>query len=150
MSFQDDLKSFFETLGLSFVGTLATSYHGRVTARTISFVVDNTSFFFQTGKDTIKTHQMLKNNRVAISCGAIQIEGTAVLRGRPQSNSRFIELYKVEFPLAYKMYSSLEVEVLYEVIPALMKVWKYEEGIPFLYIVDFKKKRTTKIRVESN
>lgn len=143
-------KEIFEQIGSSFHGTLATCSKDRVTARIISFVVIDNKFYFQTGKDMLKTKQIHDNRNVAITNNAVQIEGFASLLGHPIDFKEFINLYKDKYPIAYEKYSSLECEVLFEVKPRLIKLWKYEDGIPKIVTLDFENGIAEEQIIDSN
>lgn len=65
---------------------LATCSDGHVTARTISHVNAGMDIFFQTDKRFLKVEQILKNPRVALCAGNLQIEGIAKLEGHPSDS----------------------------------------------------------------
>ncbi|MFW9881032.1 MAG: pyridoxamine 5'-phosphate oxidase family protein [Candidatus Thorarchaeota archaeon] len=107
---------------------LATSSENHVTARMMSYVNNDLTIYFQTGKNFKKYQQISDNNNVALCFGNIQIEGLAEIKGHPfnNENSFFLELYKESHNLSYQLYSHLEDEVVIEVIPKLITIWKYD------------------------
>lgn len=111
---------------------LATCSDGRVTARTMSHVNTGMDIFFQTDKKFLKVEQILKNPRVALCAGNLQIEGIAELQGHPSDseNSEFCRLYKQKHPHSFEMYAVMKDEIVIRVKPSLVTLWKYVDGKP--------------------
>ena len=125
---------------------LATCCENRVTARSMSCVNMELSILFQTDKEFLKYEQIVNNSNVALCAGNMQIEGTAVIRNHPldESNKEFIELYKDSHLGSYEKYSHLENNVVIEVRPTVVTLWKYVDGMPcrdYLYVQEGKAKR---------
>ncbi len=82
---------------------------------------------------------MLQNPNVALCADNLQIEGIAGVRGHPldDNDKEFIELFKKEHDGSFEKYSHLRDEVVIEVEPKLVTLWKYEGLNPlrdFLYV----------------
>jgi len=125
---------------------LATSASDRVTARSVSCVHKDLKIFFQTDKNFLKYKQMAHNPNVAFCAGNMQIEGTAKVKGHPldKNNKEFRELFKKEHLGSFEKYSNMKDEVVIEVEPKLVTLWKYEGPQPlrdFLYVLNRKAKR---------
>lgn len=125
------------------VMVLATSSSDRVTARSVSCVVINSKIYFQTDKTFLKYEQIIKNPNAALCIDNIQIEGKAKIIGHPfnEENKTFIEEFKKVHNGSFIAYSHMENEVVIEIEPSLITIWKYEEGKPFRDFIDFTNKR---------
>jgi Pyridoxamine 5''-phosphate oxidase. len=107
---------------------LATCLENRVTARTMSIIHKGMTLFCQTDKNFIKYQQIKENPNVALSVGNMQIEGIAKITGHPFENRFFDETYKMEHESSYTKYSHLKDEVVIEIEPQLITLWKYSEA----------------------
>ena len=111
---------------------LATCSDRHVTARTISVINNGLKMLFQTDRDFAKYQQIKENPNVALSCGNIQIEGRAQITGHPFENSYFVENYQRYHEDSFRNYSHLKDEVIIEVEPTLITLWKYDpDNKPF-------------------
>lgn len=141
----DTLKSeILKLLDKNNVMVLATCCNDRVTARAVSCVHKKLKLIFQTGKTSLKYEQMIKNKNVALCAANMQMEGIATFKGHSTAphNKEFISLFKKLCPMAFERYSRLKDEVVVEVVPALITLWKYDEqSRPFRDILDISKKR---------
>jgi general stress protein 26 len=111
---------------------LATAAANRVTARTISIVNLGLKVFFQTAQNFIKFQQLSVNPQVALCFANIQIEGTTQIKGHPlePANEWFAREYQKHHPSAYARYLHLPNEVVIEVIPTVITLWKYIDDQP--------------------
>lgn len=111
---------------------LATCSDGRVTARTMSHINAGMDIYFQTDKRFFKFVQILKNPKVALCTGNLQVEGLAELRGHPfdSENAEFCSLYKKKHPHSFDMYAAIKDEIVIKVKPSLVTLWKYIDGRP--------------------
>lgn len=136
--FDDRTEKLFGLFGGGKTMALATEKDGRVTARTMSFVVYREKFYFQTDSAMTKARQIAANPNVAICFENWQIEGTCRQTGRPsdEENRFFLERYKKLFPGACEKYSRLENERLFEVTPVKIAIWDYENGRPYMDLYD--------------
>lgn len=138
-SLENEVKTI---LGDHKVMVLATCSDDRVTARSVSCILKGLSIFFQTDKSFTKYDQILKNPRVALCFNNVQIEGKAMIKGHPfdEKNSYFLGQFQKYFNSSYQKYSCLENEVVIEVEPALITLWKYDGGRPLRDFLDVKGK----------
>jgi uncharacterized pyridoxamine 5'-phosphate oxidase family protein len=134
---------FFSLLGGKRFMVLATSAEDRVTARSMSCVIFDDKILFQTDKAFVKYEQMIKNPSVALCVDNIQIEGIARMKGHPldESNSDFAEAFKKVHTASFDNYSQMKNEVVVEIDPLLVTVWKYEDGRPLRDFLDLKNKK---------
>ena len=105
----------------------------------MSIINDGLNIYFQTNKCYIKYQQMKKNKNVALCYNNISIEGTAEEIGNwaEEKNSNILKLYKAYHQGSYDAYGSLEGQVVYKVVPKMIKLWKYISGEPireFIYV----------------
>ena len=125
---------------------LATSANDRVTARAMSCVNIGLNVYFQTNTRFLKFKQLEQNPHVALCAGNVQIEGVANIRKQSldPSNKEFIELYKQHHLGSFKLYSHLKHNVVIEVEPTLITLWKYGDNKPyreFLYVQENRAER---------
>lgn len=128
----------FHLLGDKSILVLATSYENRVTARSMCCIVINKKIYFQTDKTFLKYEQIINNPNVALCVDSIQIEGVAKVQAHPfhEENEGFINVFKEKHRGSYENYSHMKNEVVVEVKPSLITLWKYENGQPFREILD--------------
>ena len=108
-----------------------------VTARRQRFVADGLSLYCWTYR-TRKYEQILKNPKVAVVVGFVQVEGTAVIRGHPldKENERVIQVLKESQPGFYESYrhafENRDEMYLIEVVPE--RITLPSDGIAFLNV----------------
>jgi general stress protein 26 len=121
---------------------LATCLENRVTARTVSIINQGMKIYFQTDREFLKYRQIKENPNVAFSIENIQIEGQAKIAGHPLENPFFIEKYKGRHQTSFENYSHLQDEVVIEVEPTFITIWKYTEQDhkPYRDYLDVKKR----------
>jgi general stress protein 26 len=125
---------------------LATSANDRVTARSVSCVHKDLTVFFQTDKSFLKCRQITRNPNVALCADNMQIEGIAKIKGHPldEANKEFLELFKRDHRGSFERYSRIKNEIVIEVEPRLITLWKYEDARPirdFLLVQEAKASR---------
>ena len=118
----------FNQLGSHKVMVLATSSEDRVTARNMSCIIMYHKLYFQTDKRFLKTEQMLKNQNVAFCVDNIQMEGVARIIGSVNMVPEFCEAFKRYFRASYDTYTHLSNQVIIEVEPTFITLWRYAEG----------------------
>ncbi len=118
----------FNQLGSNKVMVLATSFEDRVTARNMSCIMMDHKLYFQTDKRFLKTQQMLKNQKVALCVDNIQLEGNAKIVGNSDEAPKFCEAYKRYFRASYDTYTHLRNQVIIEVEPTFITLWRYADG----------------------
>ena len=140
--FHSRLQEIYEKLGESQIMCLATSNEDRVTARSMSVIMMDQKFYFQTDRQFLKYDQIIKNPKVALCFHNIQIEGVCKELGHPLSveNSGFTNRYKEFFQGSFEKYSHTENEVVLVVQPKLISLWCYENGQPYQEFLDFENK----------
>ncbi|HBM81132.1 MAG TPA: pyridoxamine 5'-phosphate oxidase [Clostridiaceae bacterium] len=136
----------YEVMGLlrsKNIMVLATSSDDRVTARSVSCVVLNCRIYFQTDKIFLKCEQIVRNPNVALCVDNIQIEGNARIKGHPfgEENKVFIEKFKKVHNGSFNTYSHMKNEVVVEIEPLLITLWKYRDGRPFRDFLDLTNRR---------
>ncbi|WP_050637202.1 pyridoxamine 5'-phosphate oxidase family protein [Candidatus Stoquefichus sp. SB1] len=111
---------------------LATSYQDKVSVRTMSFVIMNGLFYFQTD-NTFRKYQDIKGNEnVGLCLDNIQIEGICKEIGHPLDHPNFCNLFKKYFLSSYQAYSHLKNERLFIVEPTFIQRWNYVDGKPII------------------
>lgn len=136
-------KEVIEILDNNTIWIIATSAKNRVSARSISIVNRGLEIYFQTHKDFLKYKQIKENNKVALCWKNVQIEGVAQIKGNPfeEKNSEFIELYKKYHKGSFEMYTKLDGEVVIEVEPKLISIWKYIDSEPYIDLLSIEDKK---------
>ncbi|MDD6395459.1 MAG: pyridoxamine 5'-phosphate oxidase family protein [Firmicutes bacterium] len=142
--FEIKCREFFKQIGNHNTMVLSTSLNDKVTSRMMSIIVIDGKFYFQTDNTFRKYQQIQGNPNVALCADNIQIEGVCNEVGRPQLSPEFCKLYNENFSVSYKLYSELENERLFEIIPTYIQKWIYVDGKPFIGAFDFKNKIYTK------
>jgi inorganic pyrophosphatase/uncharacterized pyridoxamine 5'-phosphate oxidase family protein len=139
LDFTQEKDEVFQLLKNKKIMCLATSADNRVTARSMSCIVINEKIYFQTDRIFLKYHQIIDNPHVALCVDNIQIEGLANIKGHPYSeeNKDFIEKFKKEHNGSFLNYSHMENEIVVEVKPCLITLWKYIDGKPLRDFLDF-------------
>lgn len=146
--FESKLSDLYREFGDHKIMVLSTSLDDRVTARTMSIVLINGNFYFQTDSNFEKCHQIDCNPNAALCIDHITVDGICKKMGKPVDYSDFICLYKKYYSNAYNMYSCLISEVLYEIRPTIIKRWIYEKGKPYVEIFDIENKRYDQIKYQ--
>lgn len=136
--YQSKINKLFEQLGIGQIMQLATSLNDKVFVRSMSVIICNQKFYFQTDKTFNKYLQLSYNENVALCFNNIHIEGTARELGHPlkSENLFFTDKYKECFPGSYEKYTHLSNEVLFEITPSFITVWDYDNGKPFREFFD--------------
>lgn len=129
-NFRAMMNELFKTFGSSRLISLATCNGEHVNARTVSSIIANQKFYFQTSNQMNKAREIAANEQVAICFDNAQIQGKCREIGHPlnKENEWFIKLYKEAFPNAFKKYSHLKSERIYEITPRMIALWKYSDG----------------------
>ena len=132
IDYEELKKEVQESLDHNKIWVLSTEAEHKVTSRSMSVVHRGLQIYFQTNECYVKSEQMSKNSNVALCTGNISIEGTAKEIGswRDEKNKELMELYASVHPGSFEAYGMLEGQVLYEVTPRLVKLWKYIGGTP--------------------
>ena len=136
MIFEDAYINFWQDIGASKKMVLSTSLDNIVTSRTMSVVILNEKFYFQTDRTFRKYNQLKGNSNVALCVDNIQIEGYCNELGIPSENAEFSNAYQKHFLSSYNRYSSLENERLFAVTPTFIKRWLYIDNVPYIEMFD--------------
>ena len=133
----------FNLLGDKKIMILATSYENRVTARSMSCVIINKRIYFQTDKTFLKYKQILQNHNVAMCVDNIVIEGIAKIKSHPfdEENKEFINIFKEKYRGSYENYSHMNNEIVIEIKPSYITLWKYQNTQSFRDFLDIIKNK---------
>lgn len=136
--YNEKINEFYNNFGCAKKMVLATCKNDRVTARTMSVVLLNEVFYFQTDKIFIKYEQIAFNPFVALCIDNIQIEGVATAIGHPlfDDNDAFATAFQRSYKGSFDAYSHLKNEVVVEVRPKKITLWEYENGKPYRVFFD--------------
>lgn len=139
INYNDLQREVIKELEKNKIWILSTSENDIVTSRAMSIINEGLNIYYQTNKCYLKHEQMKKNKNVALCYNNISIEGIAEEIGNwtQEKNSHILELYKNNHQGSYDAYGSLEGQVVYRVVPKVIKLWKYVNGEPireFLYV----------------
>ena len=141
------IKYVLEKLSKNIIVILATCGKNlRVTARSISIVNNELAIFFQSDKEFLKSRQMKENPNVAICFENIQIEGIATNSGHSslEKNKWFRDTYKKVHPGSFEKFTHLENQVIFEIQPKLITLWKYEDNTSYRVFIDIPEKSAVK------
>lgn len=113
---------------------LATCLKDEPTARTVSHIIIDNKIYFQTDINFDKCMQIEENKNVALCLDNYQIEGTAKILEHPfnEKNNKFLEKFKQVHKNSFNEYSALEDEVVIEINPVFIKIWKYINNKPYI------------------
>ncbi len=138
------IDKIWEDMGKGFVGVLATHDLSNVGARTMSIVIYDQKFYFQTDADSRKMAQLEGNGDAAIAYENYQILGKCTVVGHPMDllNSNIFDAYKELYPKAASKYSGLRQERLVCFVPKIIEKWEYIEGRAQITIYDFEKHKS--------
>ena len=127
-------KETFDNLDKKKHIVLATCLNDEPTARTVSYIILDNKIYFQTDIKFDKCMQIEENNNVALCLDNYQIEGTAKILEHPlnEKNERFLNKFKQVHENSFKEYSTLEDEVVIEINPIFIKIWKYIDNRPYI------------------
>ena len=145
--YQIRINNLFEQLGIGQIMSLATSLNDKVFVRSMSVIICNNKFYFQTDKKFNKYYQLSNNNKTALCFKNIQIDVIARELGHPliSENMFFTDKYKKCFSGSYEKYTHLSSEVLFEITPSYITVWDYDYDKPFREFYDCSNKTYKKV-----
>lgn len=138
-NFDEKVSELFKFIGEKRIMAAATSADNKVTARSMSVVVYNNRFYFQTDKTSQKAKELRSNPNAALCFDNVSIECICSFKGHPldAANSAVLELYKKCFENSYKNYSHMINEVFVELTPIRITLWCYEGARPYREFYDF-------------
>lgn len=134
------INQFFDDFGTHKNMVLSTAYGSEVHSRMMSIVCLDKRFYFQTDATFEKCLDIETNNNVSLCIDNVSITGLCKKTGVPSENNEFCLIFKTFYPKAYELYTASENEVLYEVIPKVIKCWTYENSNPYIELLDFDKR----------
>lgn len=134
-------KEIIEFLEKNTIWVLATCINNHVTARSISIINFGLKIYFQTDSEMEKYKQIVENPNVALCYKNYQIEGNAVIKGNIDKNSDFLGKYRIVHKNSFEKYSHLKNEVVIEIKPSIIKIWKYIDDKPCIDFIDVIKKQ---------
>ena len=139
-------KETFDNLDKKKHIVLATCLNDEPTARTVSYIILDNKIYFQTDIKFDKCMQIKENNKVALCLDNYQIEGTAKILEHPfnKKNQRFLNKFKQVHENSFNEYSTLEDEVVIEINPVFIKIWKYIDGKPYIEYLNIVDKVATR------
>ena len=142
----------YNLLGQKRVMVVATSYLDSVTARNMSCVILDKKIYFQTDYTFEKIKQIIGNSNIALCVDNIQIVGIAKIRKHPfdEENTAFLNAFKEGYRGSYESYSHIKNEVVVEIEPTFITLWKYEGSQPYREFLDTKSKKAHRIIYETN
>lgn len=131
--FWEKRKQIFAELGDHAVGALATSDHNVPYVRSVSCIMMDGQFFFQSDRTMNKCVQIRENPKVSLCFQHINLQGTCIEMGNPMApgNERFYLLFSRHFPGAARRYSGMTEERVYVVKPVVINTWRYIDGKPY-------------------
>ena len=145
--FQLKLNQIYKQIGDHAKIVLATSHQNIVSARKMSFIINDGHFYFQTDCTFRKYHDIKENNYVALCLDNIQIEGICTELGHPLSHIEFIKKFKkyflivkslkVEYTLRDKFYFLLLSVITSLIAPKLANVFVASKGMNTLLASPF-------------
>ena len=135
--FEEQKDVLFKQLGEAKKMVLSTSLYDKVTSRIMSVIIADSKLYFQTDITFRKYEQLQKNPNVSLCADNAQIEGLCTEIGHPSAVPDFCRLYEKNFFTAYKRYTLLESERVFEVKPMYIQKWIYENDLPFVERYDF-------------
>jgi uncharacterized pyridoxamine 5'-phosphate oxidase family protein len=139
-NFEIEVEKIFEQIGENKLAALATCAKNIPTVRTMSVIIYNKKFYFQTGIDLIKYKQICENRNVALCFENIQIEGIATVVGKPMEHETIMKIYKKYYKNSFENYSKLDKEILIEVVPLKIIKWDYtNNGKPYRIFIELEK-----------
>lgn len=148
--FDSQISKFYDDFGTHRNMVLSTSYQNKVSSRMISIARIGEKFYFQTDKNFRKYKEIKENPNVSLCIDNIQIEGVCREIGTPTDSTEFCDIFKTAFPKAYKLYSLLENEALFEITPTYIERWIYENDQPYILSFDLNNNQYLKERYNVN
>jgi general stress protein 26 len=131
------MEEVFQHLGKSRIMVLATCSKDRVTARSMSCIMMNQRIYFQTDRRFLKSEQIRENPKVALCVDYVQLEGLARIIGGAKDAPEFCNQYKKYFKGSYDAYTHLKNQIVVEVEPTFITLWKYtKDHMPYRDFID--------------
>jgi len=86
---------------------------------------------------------MIKNPNVVLCVDNLQIEGVSKIKQHPfaKENKEFIDIFKEKYKGSYENYSHMNNEVVVEIEPTSITLWRYENTQPFRDFLNIKQNK---------
>ena len=141
--FNEEYKVIKNSLPQNALISLATCARNEVSARTMSAIIIDGLFYFQTYSRSLKVLQLSLNANCAIAFNNYEITGHCENLGHPmkEENKYIFKIFKEKFESAASKYSHIEQELLFCVIPKTIKIWEYTDNGAQIVICDIKNKK---------
>ncbi|MGN1102965.1 MAG: pyridoxamine 5'-phosphate oxidase family protein, partial [Huintestinicola sp.] len=136
--FEENISGLWKSIGSHGVMTLSTCARGRVSSRPMSVVVIDGKFYCQTDVNYLKCSQIRENPNVALCVKNYSVEGKCKILEEPVKYDFFMRAMKQHFPSAAERYSSLPLERVLEITPALIYLWDYHLSKPYMEFFEFR------------
>ena len=145
ISARNQVDKFLKNIKVMFLATANTD--GEPSLRQMSIIHFNDKIYFQTSENFDKTKELLSNPHVALGIGAYSFKGVAKFLGSPSDNLDIMNNFKLVHPDAYKNYSFLDDEILFEVKINECKIWNGKDvehdGKETITTIDFEKQEVS-------
>jgi len=141
-------KTLQEQIGQDKIMALATRNGDGVAVRTVNVYTYDGCFYFITEAGSNKYHQIMQNNKVALSVNAIQITGIATPLEHPvhEANRNFVCFMEKQLPQQFNRFNGKSIMRLIKIKPANASLIILEAGEG--YVIDFEKNMAAPIEHE--
>ncbi|MBR5287112.1 MAG: pyridoxamine 5'-phosphate oxidase family protein [Clostridia bacterium] len=139
MTIEMAYSRFLDEFGPGKAMVLSTAVDGQVSSRTMSVVLLNGAFYFQTDCTLRKYRQLVDNPRAALCAGNVSLEGICEEIGAPAACPAFCTAYSECFPGSFERYSGLNNERVFRFVPTRLERWLYIDAEPYMEVFDFAK-----------
>jgi len=124
---------------------LATCDCDHVTARTMNLVNNGLTIYLQTGKNSEKGKQIIKNPNVAMAIDNIQIKANAIFTDDIDEIKFCSTKFKEKFPRLYEKYADFPEEPTVICEPIRIKLYKYLNGKLYFDVLDINENKVYRI-----
>lgn len=121
---------------------LATSCHGEVSARTVTYATEGLEFYFMSWDHHEKTLQIIENPNVALARDNISIKGIAEILGKPldEKSKKGAEVTKKRHPREFEIFCGIPGMIMVKVTPTYIKSWVRIDNKFFIEHLDLRNK----------
>jgi general stress protein 26 len=104
---------------------LATSYDGKVSARTVTYATEGLDFYFMSWNHHEKILQIKENPNVALAKDNVSIKGVAEILGKPldEKSRKGAEATRKKHPKEFEIFCRIPGMILVKVTPKYIKSW---------------------------
>ncbi len=140
ISYEDLEQEMLQEIKKYQYGVLATAEGEFVTARVMVFVTQGMTIYCVTPIWSRKYRQIMANSNVAIAAGNLQIEGVALLKGRPLEEENAVNALQEQIPEVCAMFGdsmqSPDTDLrIIEITPGKITSYQRQKGLKILDIV---------------